>query len=93
MQVKYDSKGRVLSCGAGEFPGRGQKVVEIPDDDLPDDFLARFAVGKYVIRDGQLTRNPEFTPEDTSRREPFPRAITDAVLREKGSDSEDEPEN
>lgn len=55
MKIRYDAKGNILAVGDDgcDWPGR---VLELAGRDVPDDLLATFALGGYVVRDGRLTR-------------------------------------
>jgi hypothetical protein len=65
MKIRYDANGNILAVGddSCDWPGR---VLSIAERDAPDDLLATFALGKYVVRDGKLAKVPARTTTATS---------------------------
>jgi hypothetical protein len=62
MILRYDDDGRILSCSAeslGKPAGRrrNEHLLEVPDDELPKDFLVTFALGGYLVRKGKVVRS------------------------------------
>jgi hypothetical protein len=72
MIIRYDEDGRILSC-AQEFPGTepdlassaAERVLHIPDQELPEDFLRTFAAGKYLVRKGKVVKNRAYKPPES----------------------------
>jgi hypothetical protein len=58
MEIKYDNKGRILACSvlAGKENG---KVLKISESKLPRDFLATFALGKYLVKNKKIVANKD----------------------------------
>jgi hypothetical protein len=67
MEIKYDKKGRILSCSRLKGIERGKQIIELADNDLPEDFFARFAFGKYIVKKGKIVENPEFIPPEPAK--------------------------
>jgi hypothetical protein len=66
MKITYGADGRILSCSVDEAEIEHERVLQVPEDQLPDDFLSTFALGKYHVEDGELVENPDFVPPETS---------------------------
>ena len=64
MDIKYDEKGRILSCSTVKKVERGKNILKVPEKALPEDFLATFALGKYRVSKGKIVENKNFIPPD-----------------------------
>lgn len=67
MDIKFDKKtGRILSCTVEGKIRKAGDVLRIADDALPDDFMATFAQGKYLVQKGKIVKNKAYRkPKDT----------------------------
>ncbi len=62
MDLKFDrATGRILACVvSGKLPP-SEEILSIADQDLPEDFMAAFPLGKYLVKNGELVENKKFT--------------------------------
>jgi hypothetical protein len=93
MIIRYDDKGRVLSCTVDSWAAdghAGDRVLRVADDELPEDFLATFALGKYVVRRQKVVENKDFAPPDARRfrKPPRSRKAILELLKQGAGDSE-----
>jgi hypothetical protein len=66
MQISYDDEGRILAVSPLEGVLTGDNILSIPDDKAPEDLLATFALGRYIVRKGKLeqAKNAPEPPDD-----------------------------
>jgi 3-dehydroquinate dehydratase/shikimate dehydrogenase len=50
MQISYDEEGRILAISPVEGVLTGDNILTIADDRAPDDLMATFAHGRYIVR-------------------------------------------
>jgi len=69
MDIKFDKKsGRILSCTIEGKIAKTGEVLTVDETMLPEDFIAMFPLGKYLVKKGEIIENPKFVmPEKRLR--------------------------
>lgn len=49
MNIRFEKNGQILACGIPEQVQAADNVIVIDNNDIPDDFLLTFALGKYSV--------------------------------------------
>lgn len=62
MNIKFDERGGIISCGNPSQIPAAENVIEVDDKVLPQDFLRTFALGKYIVdpKKKKLVENKKF---------------------------------
>lgn len=63
MNIYYDDDGTILDVSDIQVE-RPEAHISVPDNKMPDDLVATFALGKYRVRNGKLSPNRSFTGPD-----------------------------
>ena len=82
MVIKYDKKGRILSCSTEERKASGKYILEVSDETLPEDFLEMFALGKYYVRKNKIAENKKFK-RPAATEMPFVQLTNEVVQKTK----------
>lgn len=66
MDLKFDKNtGRILSCiVSGKLPP-SEEVLSLAEEELPEDFMATFPLGKYLVKNGEIVENKKIARAKT----------------------------
>jgi hypothetical protein len=61
MIIKYDiNSGRILLITRAGKIRETENVLKVEETKLPKDFLKMFALGKYLVKEGEIIKNKKF---------------------------------
>jgi hypothetical protein len=92
MEIKFDNKGRIVSCSIKEKEKKGKYILNIQEDKLPADFLATFALGKYFVHNGKIVKNKKFRLPKMAEL-PFSNFLTETQKKPRKSAKPKKPAN
>lgn len=55
MKIQYDDEGRIRCAAADDTQLTGNTLI-VPAEELPEDFLSTFALGKYRVEGGRIVQ-------------------------------------